>query len=43
MNIAPFFEDTEQVRPIFRKMYQLFEEIKARQIPNIEMNICLWV
>lgn len=39
MNIAPFFEDTEQVRPIFRKMYQLFEEIKARQIPNIEMNI----
>ena len=39
MNIAPFFEDTEQVRPIFREMYQLFQEIKARQIPGIEMEI----
>lgn len=39
MNIAPFFEDTEQVRPIFREMYQLFQEIKAKQIPNIDMEI----
>lgn len=39
MNIAPFFEDTEQVRPIFREMYQLFQEIKERQIPGIEMEI----
>ena len=39
MNIAPFFEDTEQVRPIFREMYQLFQEIKAKQIPGIDMEI----
>lgn len=39
MHIAPFFEDTEQVRPIFREMYQLFQEIKAEQIPGIDMEI----
>ena len=39
MNIAPFFEDTEQVRPIFREMYQLFQEIKEKQIPGIDMEI----
>lgn len=39
MNIAPFFEDSEQVRPIFREMYQLFQEIKAKQIPGIDMEI----
>lgn len=39
MNIAPFFEDTEQVRPIFREMYQLFCELKERQIPGIDMEI----
>ena len=39
MNIAPFFEDNEQVRPIFREMYQLFCELKERQIPGIDMEI----
>lgn len=39
MNIAPFFEDTEQVRPIFREMYQLFQELKEKQIPGIDMEI----
>jgi pyridoxal phosphate enzyme (YggS family) len=39
MNIAPFFEDTEQVRPIFREMYQLFQELKGKQIPGIDMDI----
>lgn len=39
MNIAPFFEDTEQVRPIFHEMYQLFQEVKAKQIPGIDMDI----
>ena len=38
-NIAPFFEDTEQVRPIFREMYQLFQELKEKQIPGIDMEI----
>ena len=39
MNIAPFFEDTEQVRPIFREMYPLFCELKESQIPGIDMEI----
>lgn len=39
MNIAPFFEDTEQVRPIFRAMYQLFISLKEEAIPNVDMDI----
>ena len=39
MHIAPYFEDPEDVRPIFREMYQLFEEIKTLQIPGISMEI----
>ncbi len=39
MHIAPYFEDPEDVRPIFREMYQLFEEVKALQLPNIDMEI----
>ena len=39
MNIAPFFENTEEVRPIFREMYQLFQELKEKQIPGIDMDI----
>ncbi len=39
MHIAPFFEDTEQVRPIFREMYQLFQEVKEKQIPGVDMEI----
>ena len=39
MHIAPYFENPEDVRPIFREMYQLFTEIKEMQLPNIEMDI----
>ena len=39
MNIAPFFEDTEDVRPIFREMYQLFLELKAMNLPGVDMEI----
>ena len=39
MHIAPYFENPEDVRPLFREMYQLFEEIKAMQLPNIDMEI----
>ena len=39
MLIAPFFEDTEQVRPIFREMYQLFQEVKEKQISGIDMEL----
>lgn len=37
MNIAPNYEDLEQVRPVFREMHELFEEIKAMQMENIDM------
>ena len=39
MHIAPYFEDPEDVRPIFREMYQLFEEVKALQLPGVDMDI----
>jgi pyridoxal phosphate enzyme (YggS family) len=37
MTIAPFSEDPENARPHFRKLKKLFEEIKQKQIQNIEM------
>lgn len=37
MNIAPNYEELEQVRPVFREMHELFEEIKAMQMENIDM------
>lgn len=39
MHIAPYFEDAEDVRPIFREMYQLFEEVRALAIPGVDMDI----
>jgi len=37
MHIAPYFENPEDVRPIFREMYQLFEEMKALSLPGVDM------
>ncbi|MGM0471271.1 MAG: alanine racemase, partial [Bacillota bacterium] len=37
MTMAPYVEDTEEVRPDFRQLKELFEEAKAADIPNIEM------
>lgn len=39
MHIAPYFENVEDVRPVFREMYQLFEEIKALALPGVDMDI----
>lgn len=39
MHIAPYFEDPEDVRPIFREMYRLFEELKALDLPGVDMEI----
>lgn len=39
MHIAPYFEDAEDVRPIFREMYHLFEEVKGLAIPGVDMEI----
>lgn len=37
MLIAPNFENKEDVRPIFKEMYQLFNEVKAKQFDHITM------
>jgi len=38
MAIAPFREDPEDVRPFFRKMRELFLEIKSKNIKNVDMS-----
>ena len=38
MTIAPITEDKEEVRPYFRKLRELFEKIKIKNIKNIRMD-----
>ncbi|MEA2087544.1 MAG: YggS family pyridoxal phosphate-dependent enzyme [Candidatus Caldatribacteriota bacterium] len=38
MTIAPIAEDKEEVRPYFRKLRELSEEIKDKNIKNVEMD-----
>ena len=38
MTIAPIAEDQEEVRPYFRKLRNLFKEIKGKNIKNIKMD-----
>lgn len=37
MTIAPFYEDPEDVRPIFRKMKEIFDDLKNRSLHNFDM------
>ena len=39
MTIAPFVEDPEDNRPVFRKLHQLGVDIKAKNINNVNMCI----
>lgn len=39
MTIAPFVTDPEENRPIFRRMRELFIDIKAQNMDNINMNV----
>ena len=34
MTVAPFYENNELTRPVFREMYQLFMELRAAQLEN---------
>lgn len=34
MAIAPYFEDAEKVRPLFRELYHLFCESRQQRLPN---------
>lgn len=37
MTVAPFLEDPESVRIVFRKLKSLFEDLKAIDLPNVRM------
>lgn len=39
MTIAPFVEDPEVNRPVFRKLYQLSVDIKKKNIDNVGMSV----
>ncbi len=34
MTMAPFYEDAEQARPVFRELYRIFAALKAAALPN---------
>jgi uncharacterized pyridoxal phosphate-containing UPF0001 family protein len=38
MTIAPIVEIKEEVRPYFRKLRELFKEIKSKNIKNVKMD-----
>jgi uncharacterized pyridoxal phosphate-containing UPF0001 family protein len=37
MTIGPYFEKSEESRPVFRKMKALFDSMRQRRITNVEM------
>lgn len=37
MTVAPFFEDLEEVRPYFKEMKNIFEDLKNKDFNNISM------
>ena len=39
MTVPPFTEDSEQARPYFRKMRELRDQIAARRLPGISMDV----
>ena len=39
MTIAPFVENPEENRLIFRKLHQLYVDIKQKNIDNVNMNV----
>ena len=39
MTIAPFVDDQEKNRPVFRKLYQLSVDIKKKNIDNVNMGV----
>ncbi|MDD4600260.1 Pyridoxal phosphate homeostasis protein [bioreactor metagenome] len=37
MTIAPFYDNAESTRPIFREMYHLYQELAALNLPNTDI------
>lgn len=38
MTIAPYAQDPEEIRPIFRKLYNIYIDIKSEKIDNVSMD-----
>ncbi|MDQ1318366.1 MAG: dependent protein [Candidatus Poribacteria bacterium] len=39
MTMEPFFKNPEEARPYLKRMKQLFDEVKSRNIPNTDIKI----
>ena len=39
MTVAPFVEDPQENRPVFRKMKELLVDINAKKIDNVSMDV----
>ncbi len=39
MTIAPFVENSEKNRPVFQKLFQLYVDIKRKNIDNVSMSV----
>ena len=39
MTIAPFVENSEENRDIFKKLYELYVDMKRKNIDNVTMNV----
>lgn len=39
MTIAPFVENPQQNRPVFKKLFQLYVDIKRKNIDNVNMSV----
>ncbi len=38
MTIAPFAENPEEIRPVFKKLYQIYIDIKNKRLDNVTMD-----
>lgn len=39
MTIAPFVENSEENRPVFKKLYDFFVDMKSKNIDNVNMSV----
>ena len=39
MTIAPFVADAEENRPVFRKLYEFYVDMKSKNIDNVNMAV----
>ena len=39
MTIAPFVDNSEENRPIFKKLYQFYVDMRGKNIDNVTMGV----